>query len=241
LNQNPAAAIPVNLPDPGEMYTESGSPVLHFKGRLHQTPTWSASQSGRTPLIVFEFLDVEFIKTSVPFEADQFDFQVPCNPQYMSGPRWEAVIKSIRAITGVSIQLKTLVGKVLECEFAEAPGNVQNADGDWVPGVITAWQVVAIDGKRAAGKASTPTSGQTAPVQAAESETATGAVDIDTELINLAVGKDDPTFQQDALNHPPFRGTPTFNEVMTNGAGVLTRFITDGRLTKGDNGLYVKP
>lgn len=213
------------LPDPDDIIGVTGSNVTKFRGKFEGI-RWAELQAGRTPQLIWTYLDTKFIQAAIVPSTKQFSFQTPVNMEYMSGDRWAAVVSSFTAVTRIDRpKFSKYKGTWWTCEYKPIPGRTQK-DGEWVDGTIQGWVVTEVEGI-----------GETTPeaVVPATSE----VVDDDTLFRSIAIGKNPTDFMEAAMVHEQVKGKPALDRLISDSEGVLEMHIEAGTLVLNEaTGLY---
>ncbi len=225
--------------DPENIPLDSGEPMQKFKGRLVSITKADGPQQGNSVPMLFNFLDLDQypdeIVSLTPWPFPQYQLRIP----YASkGGRWVAFSDSIKRIPGWEARMSgELKEHVLTMEITPDHPSSRQIEGAWVQVMDEMWEVVAIDDVKGAPRAVQPVAvtGQVAQDVAVPY---TGTED--ELLLELANGRTEAEFTQAAYTDDRVKGTPLFQRIMAESAGVLSGLVAAGTLTLSEEGVFTK-
>ena len=204
------------LSDAWELPIASGQIVTDVEGDLSSAKLAPAIQAGGNQLLKLGLTNIEVHKSLTPYPYDQFAVDVP---YAMKNARWIALTDSLKEIIGEGKTFSECKGLRIRFGWAlDIKGRIPDPEvaGNWIEGAIEGWVVTSVEGGTAGNVPSAP------PDE---------AVDMDAVLVELANGRTEADFVQEAMKDARIKAAPeVLDTIFQQNAGILHPFIEDGRL-----------
>ncbi len=211
------------LPDAWELPVASGQIVTDVEGDLSSAKLAPAIQAGGNQLLKLGLTNIKVHKSLTPYPSDQFAVDVP---YAMKNARWIALTDSLKNIIGEGKTFSECKGLRLRFGWAlDIKGRIPDPEvaGNWIEGAIEGWIVTGVDGSISA------------PI-GAPSVTPVEAIDMDAVLLELANGRTEADFVQEAMKDARIKAAPeVLDTIFQQNAGILHPFVEDGRLVIDDD------
>ena len=215
--------------------TGGESPLIRFKGVLAEYKAEEKtrqSDQGKYVIISFHFSGIEVIDSEEPYPFPIVVLSLSYKPPKDSrgGTKWDAFAASLRKLLPTNPDLDLLVGK--QQEWARLPAKVRSPladeegnpqlDGNqkqlWGDVDVLCWKVVSVEGIGSA----------------AEKDE-----DFNKFLVELANGKTEPKFYEDALTNAEVTARPNIVEAIV-GRKLLSTLTEMGLITRDAEGILHK-
>lgn len=213
------------MPDAWDLPIASGQIVQDVEGDLTSAKLAPALQPGGNQLLKLGLTNIKIHKSLTAYPYTQFEIEVP---YAMKNARWKALTDSLQTFIGVGKTFSECKGMRIRFGWAtDITSRVPDPEtpGNWIDGEIEGWRVTGVDG----ANASSETQGTPGSAPAEE-------VDMDAVLIELANGRTEADFTQEAMKDTRIKKAPEIlDQVFQQNAGILAPFIEDGRLELDDD------
>ncbi len=201
--------------DAWDLPVASGQIVTDVEGDLTSAKLAPAIQPGGNQLLKLGLTGIKVHKSLSAYPHAQFEIDVP---YAMKGAKWIALTDSLKEQIGDGMTFQECKGMRIRFEWSlNIKGRIPDPEvpGNWIEGQIEGWVVKSVEGSK---PASTPVT---------EDE----PVDFDEVLIELATGRAEGDFVQEALKDTRVKANPEFlDQIFQQNAGVLSDLIAAGRL-----------
>ncbi len=203
------------MPDAWDLPVASGQIVTDVEGDLTSAKLAPALNAGGNQLLKLGLINVKVHESLTPYPYEQFSIDVP---YAMKNARWVALTDSLKELIGEGKTFSECKGLRIRFGWSlEIKGRVPDPEvvGNWIEGALEGWIVTKVSG--------------TSPISSATPVNA--EVDIDSVLIELANGRTEADFVQEAMKNSRIKAAPeVLEQIFSQNAGILSPFVEDGRL-----------
>lgn len=190
--------------------TGGDTPLRHFKGTLAGLKLdQRQSNDGRSYAVaLFDFTDLEVLESTEPFPFPIAQIGISYKPPAKSrgGTKWEAFAGSLRKLMPKNPDPEELKGKAQEWEQLERPLRSALTDEEGMP---------VLDGNNKQLWGEVPTLCWTVISVEGLGSTKEADEDFNAYLVDLADGKTEPKFYEDALTDSKVTARPNIVEAIT--------------------------
>ena len=204
--------------DAWDLPVASGQIVTDVEGDLTSAKLAPALNPGGNQLLQLGLTGIKVHKSLTAYQHTQFQIDVP---YAMKNARWIALTDSLKELIGEGMTFQECKGMRLRFKWStEIKGRIPDPEvvGNWIEGNLEGWVVAEVGGKGTVTKTDTET---------------VEAIDFDEVFLELADGRAEGDFVQEALRDSRIKAAPEILErVFAQNAGVLSHLIENGRLEK---------